>query len=135
MALEQNRTTRDYLYGRLLAVADHLEYSALSKEEKNRETSAARLMQRFADQPFLTWRNIEIALSPYRSRLKSRSPGLLVRLDKQLDDIMMAFASDDFSRNGRLSGEFLLGFHCERKTLWEKKQRPDENDETSIDSE
>jgi CRISPR-associated protein Csd1 len=132
MALETNRTARDYLYGRLLAVADHLEYSALSKEEKNRETSAARLMQRFADQPFSTWRNIEIALTPYRSRLKSRNPGLLLRLDKQLDDIMMAFGSDDFTRSGRLSGEFLLGFHCERKSLWEKKKKPDENDETPI---
>lgn len=132
MTLEKNRTTRDYLYGRLLAVADHLEYSALSKEEKNRETSAARLMQRFAEQPFSTWRNIEVALTPYRSRLKSRNPGLLLRLDKQLDDIMIAFGSDDFSRKGRLSGEFLLGFHCERKSLWEKRTKLDETDETQI---
>lgn len=135
MSLETNRTSRDYLYGRLLAVAEHLEYSALSKDEKNRETSAARLMQRFADQPFSTWRNIEIALTPYRSRLKSRNPGLLLRLDKQLDDIMAVFGSEDFTRNSRLSGEFLLGFHCERKSLWEKNKKPDVSDEIPIGDE
>ncbi len=135
MAIETDRTTRDYLYGRLLAVADYLEYNALPREEKKRETSAARLMQRFAEQPFSTWRNIELALTPYRARLKSRCPGLLLKVDKQLDEIMVAFTVDDFTKKDRLSGEFLLGFHCERKSLWEKREIPNAQNETSIEEE
>jgi CRISPR-associated protein Csd1 len=71
MALEENRTSRDYLYGRLLAVADNIEHYALTSAETNRDTMAARLMQRFADRPFSTWRTIELALTPYKSRLRA----------------------------------------------------------------
>lgn len=56
MALEETRNTRDYLYGRLLAVAEYIERTALDAAgEKNRPTNAERLMQRFADQPYATW--------------------------------------------------------------------------------
>ena len=71
MTLEAGRTTRDYLYGRLLAIAESIEHFALTKAEKNRDTTATRLMQRFSDRPYSTWRNIELALAPYKSRLRS----------------------------------------------------------------
>jgi len=40
MALDENRTTRDYLYGRLLALADSLEQWALFKSGDKRQTGA-----------------------------------------------------------------------------------------------
>ena len=58
MSLEEDRTTRDYLFGRLLAIADNIERLALLAAGEDRETNAARLMQRFADHPGLvtiTW--------------------------------------------------------------------------------
>jgi CRISPR-associated protein Csd1 len=54
MGLETERHTRDYLYGRLLAVADVLEGRALWRAGESRPTTAARLMQRFADHPCST---------------------------------------------------------------------------------
>ncbi len=42
MSLEKDRTTRSYLYGRLLAVADVLEQAALRTAGENRDTNAAR---------------------------------------------------------------------------------------------
>ncbi|WP_354005778.1 type I-C CRISPR-associated protein Cas8c/Csd1, partial [Aeromonas caviae] len=54
MALEQDRITRDYLYGRLLAVAENIESQALFVAGEKRDTMAARLMQRFADRPYST---------------------------------------------------------------------------------
>lgn len=131
MSLETDRTTRDYLYGRLLAVADNIENYALTKAEKNRDTSAAKLMQRFADQPFSTWRTIELALSPYKSRLRSseKGAGFLYKREKLLDEILCAFNSDDFTDDSRpLSGEFLLGFHCQRQKLLEKSETPSDPD-------
>jgi len=119
MALEEDRSTRDYLYGRLLAVADNIEGYALTKAESNRDTTAARLMQRFADRPFSTWRNIELALTSYKSRLRTsdRGAGFLWKREKLLDEIQCRFQSDDFTSDRALSAEFLLGYHCQRAAL------------------
>jgi len=52
MALEENRTTRDYLFGRLLAIAENIEQRALHVAGENRDTNAAKLMQRFSTTRF-----------------------------------------------------------------------------------
>jgi CRISPR-associated protein Csd1 len=118
MSLEQDRTNRDYLYGRLLAIAENIEGRALYVSgEKNRDTMAGRLMQRFADHPYSTWRTIELSLAPYKTRLRAQRAGFLFGMEKQLDDVMSSFQGEDFTRNGTLSGEFLLGYHCQRQAL------------------
>jgi CRISPR-associated protein Csd1 len=117
MALETDRKTRDYLYGRLLAIAENIESRALFVARETRDTTAARLMQRFADRPYSTWRNIELALVPYKTRLRASRGGFLFNMDVLLDDVMGAFSGDDFTQDGPLSGEFLLGYHCQRQAL------------------
>ena len=133
MALEEDRTTRDYLYGRLLAVADNLEGCTLRLAGETRETSAARLMQRFADHPFSTWRTIELSLTPYKARLKTsaKGTGVLVKCQKLLDEIPCRFASADFSDDRPLSGEFLLGYHCQRAAFFAGKNSETEDQSTS----
>ncbi|MGE0820476.1 MAG: type I-C CRISPR-associated protein Cas8c/Csd1 [Candidatus Binatia bacterium] len=128
MALEPDRTTRDYLYGRLLAIAEHIENRALYVARERRETSASRLMQRFADRPYSTWRTIELSLAPYKSRLRAKRPAFLSEMEKQIDVVIDAFQAKDFTDEKRLSGEFLLGYHCQRQTLWNKSE-PDSDDE------
>ena len=115
MALEEDRTTRDYLYGRLLAIAERIEETALRIGGEERPTTAARLMQRFADRPFSTWRNIELALQPYMQRLQGNRAGFLVNRKKELDAVQALFFPDDFTSDKPLSGEFLLGYHCQRQ--------------------
>jgi CRISPR-associated protein Csd1 len=122
MSLEENRTSRDYLFGRLLAIADHLEQRALHVAGEDRDTNAARMMQRFADHPCSTWRNIRHALLPYEARLRSKRPPLLHRLNVLLDDVMGKFQTNEFTDDGKLSGEYLLGFHCQRSALWQKPE-------------
>jgi len=122
MALEQGRTTRDYLYGRLLAIAEHIEGRALWIAKEKRDTSAAKLMQRFADRPCSTWRTIELSLSPYKTRLRSKRPSFLNEMEKQLDEVVGKFQGQDYLDDRRLSGEFLLGYHCQRQTLWAKTE-------------
>lgn len=120
MALEEDRTTRDYLFGRLLAVAERIEEAALHvATEKARDTAAAKLMQRFAERPASTWKMIELALPPYRSRLRANRPDTLVHLDKVLDTIMVVLPPEDFV-DRPLGGEFLLGYHCQRHALFQK---------------
>jgi CRISPR-associated protein Csd1 len=117
MALESERTTRDYLYGRLLALADHIESRALHVGGESRDTTAAKLMQRFAQRPASTWRTIELALTPAKSRLRAKRGGFMYEMEKLHDQIVCAFQSDDFIADTPLSGEFLLGYHCQREAL------------------
>jgi len=119
LTLENERTSRDYLYGRLLAIAEHLEGRALFVAGESRDTTAARMMQRFADRPASTWRSIELALSPYKTRLRAKRPGFLREMEERLDGVTSVFRREDFVDDRRLSGEFLLGYHCERRAVWE----------------
>ena len=122
MTLEQGRTTRDYLYGRLLAIADYLEGKALQVAGEQRPTNAMRLMQRFADHPATTWRTIRLALPPYMERLNSKRPGQLAFLKDLLEAVHCSFASaEEFNDDRRLSGEFLLAYYCQLQALKYKK--------------
>jgi CRISPR-associated protein Csd1 len=134
MALEEDRTSRDYLYGRLLAVADNIEHYALTSAETNRDTMAARLMQRFADRPYSTWRTIELALTPYKSRLRSveKKAGFLLKREKLMQEIKWKFLADDFTSDRPLAGEFLLSFDCQRRDLF-KPTQTDDTDQPSED--
>lgn len=125
MALEENYHSRDYLYGRLLAIAERIEEVALGISGENRSTTAARLMQRFADRPFETWRSIELALQPYMQRLRVSRAGFLTNRQKELDTVQGLFSPQDFTSKAALSGEFLLGYHCQRQKL--RTKTTDEN--------
>lgn len=117
MALETNRRSRDYLFGRLLALAEYIESRALYVGGESRDTAAAKLMQRFADRPASTWRTIELSLAPAKSRLRTKRASFMHAMDALHDEIVAAFAGDDFMNDSKLSGEFLLGYHCQRQTL------------------
>lgn len=122
MALERERKTRDYLYGRLLALAEHLESRALYVGGERRATNAEKLMQRFAERPQSTWLILETGLSPHKVRLNTKRPGFLHAVKQEMDDVIAAFETDDFVSDRRLTGEFLLGYHCQRAAL-----RPDQH--------
>ena len=121
MALETNNTSRDYLYGRLLAVAENIEQFSLDKSGEKRLTNAGRLMQRFADRPFTTWKTIELSLLPYIQRLQNTHGGFITTRKQLLDQIHSLFNSDSFNSDKALSAEFLLGFHSQRLELMTKK--------------
>ena len=114
MSLDTQNRSRDYLYGRLLAVAENTESYALYLAGEKRATTAERYMQRFAEHPFATWRNIELALKPYQERLRNNGKDTGVQA---IGEIMELFAIDDFTCDDKLSGEFLLGYHCQKMEI------------------
>ena len=120
LVLEADRKSRDYLYGRLLALADSIEEWALRDSGEERQTNAIRLMQRFSEIPFSTWKVIELSLAPYRARLGNRC----WRQVNEISEVMALFAAEDFISDKPLSGEFLLGYHCQRQAL-RKTAKPD----------
>ena len=114
MSLDTQNRSRDYLYGRLLAVAENTESYALYLAGEKRATTAERYMQRFAEHPFATWRNIELALKPYQERLHNNGKDTGAQA---IGEIMELFAIDDFTCDDKLSGEFLLGYHCQKMEI------------------
>lgn len=135
MALDIENRSRDYLYGRLLAIAEKIEDLALQIANVNRPTNAARLMQRFSGRPFSTWKVINDQLQPYMQQLQVSRTGALVNLKKDLDDVMGLFEGADYINDKPLSGEYLLGFHCQRLAFRKKQNESSDTDSNPIDPE
>jgi CRISPR-associated protein Csd1 len=133
--LEKDRKDRDYLFGRLLAVAEGIEERALYLQKEKRETNAVRYMQRFSKYPCSTWKLLYAEkLRPYISRLKKKSRDWYESL---IREITCMFDHNDFVSDKALSGEFLLGYHCQQQDILEgiaklkaaKRPKPDTNNE------
>jgi len=126
MSLDETRTTRDYLYGRLLAIADDLEELALYKAKEKRATNAARYMQQFSQRPYQTWKQIHEALTPYMMRLGG------AHFYKNLIAQVVNLNPEALEGNKPLSGEYLLGYYCQRqKLIDERKANRQKNDAVS----
>ena len=54
-------------------------------------------------------------------------------MEKELDDVTGAFEGDDFTRDGALSGEFLLAYHCQRQALRPIGRTSEEDEPTPTD--
>jgi len=126
VALDHSNNDRDYLFGRLLAVADVLERFALGREEE-RATNAIRYMNSFARHPARTWATIQAALQPYQARLGIKA----TYWTKIIDEIGSRISADQFN-NRPLSGVYLLGYYSQRHELYQKKGSRDE--ETEVES-
>ena len=118
MALDETCSRRDYLYGRLLALADRIEYRTYEKED-GRETNAKRYMSAFSQNPFRTWKVLEEKLEPYFIRLK---PAERLIYQHMLDDIHNKFSIEDYENDTALNGLYLLGFHNQAYALRKKKE-------------
>ncbi|MDD8058960.1 type I-C CRISPR-associated protein Cas8c/Csd1 [Shewanella metallivivens] len=116
MALQLENASRDYLFGRLLAVANKVEKIALSSSEANRLTTAERFMTQFVNKPASTWLNISNALVPYQQRLFNNYQGYDKVTKTLISQITDMFNPVDFTSNQKLSPEFLLGFH--NQMMW-----------------
>ncbi|MDL3985903.1 type I-C CRISPR-associated protein Cas8c/Csd1 [Shewanella xiamenensis] len=116
MALQQDNASRDYLFGRLLAVANKVEKVVLSSSETNRLTTAERFMAQFVNRPSSTWLNISNALVPYQQRLFNNYQGYDKATKSLISQITDMFEPADFTSNKKLTPEFLLGFH--NQMMW-----------------
>ncbi len=127
LALDETRTSRDYLFGRLLAVEQQFENAALKKAGQERETNAVRYMQQFSVHPSKTWLMLyKDKLPAYRRHLE---PGLANWFENQIQDITYLFENDDYMNDKPLSGEFLLGYQCQLKAF--RKNADEESEENT----
>ena len=125
LELEKTYNGRDYLYGRLLALADKIESHARYLQDKNdsgkRPTNALRYMTAFAMKPYRTWILIYHQLNPYLQRLGGGE-----WYQTQIDEIISLFEEGDFENNKPLSGIYLMGFSLQRRALSKTKKEQEE---------
>jgi CRISPR-associated protein Cas8c/Csd1, subtype I-C/DVULG len=114
VGLNEDLNDRDYLFGRLLAVADVLERAAL---EEDRATNAIRYMNAFSRHPARTWATIYSALQPYMSKLGARA----TFWTKIIDEVGSRIPPEEFN-NKPLSYLYLLGFYSQRHALYQKRK-------------
>ena len=105
VALDKKEKDRSYLYGRLLAVADRIEYRTYVE----------------------TWKVIEESIQPYMNKL-----GIAERrfYENLLDEICNLFKKETFldnNANKRLDGLYLLGFHSQSYDLKKIKKENSED--------
>lgn len=121
VALDKECKNRNYLYGRLLAVADRIEYRTFEKDkDASRVTNAKRYMSTFSQRPFDTWKVIEENLQPYLNKLSIAERRYYENL---VDSICELFDVDAFQDNGKLDGLYLLGFHSQSFDLKYNKNK------------
>lgn len=152
VALNKERRDRSYLYGRLLAVADRIEYLVYAKErpyrkkdqneeeqteerqsksesKESRETNARRFMNSFSQNPFRTWKIIEERVEPYKEKLALQEK---LYYEHLIEEIFWNFEEGDYEKSDPLNGLYLLGFHNQAYALRKKEEgyneRPERKD-------
>lgn len=132
LELDTSRTDRDYLFGRLLSVADKLERTALYKADKQdtRATNATRLMSAFQVKPYSTWGQLYNQLIPYKNQLNGAG-----YYQSLIDSIMVLFQNGAYEDNSPLSPLYLLGYSAQNRALSKnnKNEKMEETDNGEIE--
>ena len=126
MELDKKCDERNYLFGRLLAVAEVAEKVAMNNVA-DRTTNAARLHGAFVNRPFSTWNNIKTVLSPYLERME---PGRREFYENLTEEIMCLFKEEDLkTMNKPLEAAYLLGYYHQRRDLRKGKNNAEVKEE------
>jgi CRISPR-associated protein Csd1 len=132
MALDENRMDRNYLFGRLLALADKAEKDVLREENSTRSTNAMRYMQVFQQRPNDTWMKLFVhLLPPYFAKMGGRAEFY----KSKMNQIANQFEPGDFTMRKPLDGRFLEGYHCQMQALYTKRESEGTKEEKRSDEE
>ncbi len=136
MNLDYENNDRSYLFGRLLAIADKVEQSAmyLAYQNESRETNAMRLRSAFANHPMRTWRTLEEALNPYYAKLRPQTRSFYRQIVRDLlckIEVACTVSGElDKERlNKRLDDVYLIGYSNQFNELAKSKDHEMEEEE------
>ena len=129
--LDEQRRSRDYLFGRLLAVCQKLEQDTVQGEDaKNRKPLAVQLFTQFVQRPNETWTRLYVGLLPYCRRLgKEGYPARRYQL--LLGKIEALFVPEERANRQALEFDFLIGYSAQMRALYQKAQERNDRTEAS----
>lgn len=120
--LQIDSCNADYLFGRLLALADRIEEKVMARGT-GYPTNAVRLMQKFMQNPFETWPKIHDKLIPVFQKSGSDVKWFQIIAE----EIEQAFTDGGRYKRSELSWEFLQGFSSQRQAFFQKWESTKKN--------
>ena len=136
--LEKEEQTRDYLYGRLLAICEKIEIDAMTAKGKKdndkgpgslRVTNVEKLWSAFFQAPSKTFRILDQKMQPYFLKLKSDKPGLYVNYQKLLGEVITKIREDadyESKKNLALGEDAVFGYYAQKQDFYTKKASEEE---------
>lgn len=115
--LIEDNNSRDYLFGRLLGVAEVMERNILNDRNEKRATNATRYFNAFSQHPARTWLVIRKQLTPYFERLGTRAN----RYTRALQEIEMKMTTEQMNDDS-LGPVFILGYSSQIQYMYTKKE-------------
>lgn len=122
MTLDLENKDRSYLFGRLLAVLEHIERSSYTKDE-TREPNAIRLQNAYVNHPMSTWKTLEGLIKPYFERIGT---GSRIYYKNIIASIVGNFEDDPTKLNKPLGETYLIGYYLQRAELKNKNTNKEE---------
>lgn len=107
--LDYDRTDRDYLFGRLLAIANYAERKTFTITDSDRETNAIRYMSDFVKRPATTWEQLFRKLQIYLRKLNKYGSSDGEYYKDMINGILSSMNPSDFT-NTPLGATYLLGY-------------------------
>jgi CRISPR-associated protein Csd1 len=123
LSLNTETNDRNYLFGRLLAVADVIEERELDREKgrsegaNRRATNAVRYMNVFSQRPQRTWKIIHASIHPHLVRLGGKA----FYYNKLIEEIKDRIKFEEFN-DKPLTGLYLLGYSNQRSDMYTSKK-------------
>ena len=124
VSLNTESKNRSYLFGRLLAVADRVEYRTFEPNEE-RQTNARRYMNAFSLKPFRTWKIIAERMEPYYQKLNKNEA---LKYKHLIEEICESLDENNFADDTPLDGLYLLGFYHQAYDLRAKTKNNNEEE-------
>lgn len=125
VGLDKTCKERDYLYGRLLAIAEVAEASTYDANE-TRMTNASRYFEAFSNRPYQTWGVIQERLNPYFRKMGAKRSWYYTKLIMEIDDL---FEKEVYKDNSKLKPIFLLAYYCQLSELYKGKDKSKDDSE------
>lgn len=125
MAIDKQCKNRDYLFGRLLAVAEVAEKSTYEKDDK-RTTNAHRYFEEFSNHPHKTWGWIHKRLVPYLNKMERWQREYY---EGMIEEVTNLFDPADYSNDKKLGSDYLLGYYCQINEIYQKKETKNKDNE------
>ena len=122
VTLQTDNRSRDYLFGRLLGIAEVMERHVLDNRGEKRSTNAMRYFNAFAQHPSRTWMVIRKQLAPYFESSSANTRYYNMLIQQVEDKIDIEYMTDD-----ALDPLFLLGYSSQIQDMYTKKEEK-END-------
>lgn len=124
MALDENCTDRNYLFGRLLAAAEKAELDTYDDSDtKSRVPNARRYWEKFVQSPYTTWERIYEKLDPYFQKLGNSN-----RYMRVINEIKANFTVESYADDSRLQPLYLLGYSHQMNEFYKKKDNKDKTE-------